>query len=327
MFTMNYPVRNMLNNKDIVNKITLIIGVLALTVTSYSVWEQVRDKSPEIKISVLVQDKVTDLGKIKGLSASYSFNGVAIKELWKFRVRLENIGDGTIIGYGSKSHLLKDAIEFGFPESYNIIDLNEIQDGVRAKVTTFEQRFFKINFEQWRSGETLDIELFLEKNEPSEVLPKVALASRSLIDGKFSLVHEDSFEVKKRKSLLNLPEPLVEVSSQFVRWSKVLLFVLLAYVMMGMPKECLVYFNWQKQFKEDFDKHIDTLFSNEEYVKMTDIVKLYKDDPLKAPDWVWESFKGEKATGIALLPKTWSTVIFFSVCWLFIIASVVSLVG
>lgn len=327
MFPMEVYGKNMLNNKDIMTKFSLLIAIIALVVTSYSVWEQVRDKSPEIKVSVLAQDKVTDFGNIDGLIASYSFNGVAIQDLWKFRVRFQNVGDSTIIGQGGKSNLLKDAIEFAFPKGYRIIDLNEFKDGVRATVQSYDERFFKINFEQWRSEELLDVDLFLEQVDSTESTPTIILASRSLIDGKFTISHDSSFDVVKRKSLLNLPTPLVELASQFVRWSKVLLFALLVYIVIVAPLDCFKYYKWKKEFKHDYDSHIDTLFSGEEFIKMCDVIKLYKDDPIKAPNWVWESFSGEKAVGVALFPTAKPAVIFISMCWLFVIATVASLIG
>ncbi|TOC20307.1 hypothetical protein, partial [Vibrio parahaemolyticus] len=82
----------MINNKDILNKMGFLIALLALLVTSYGVWEQVRDKYPEVTVSLLSEDKVTDLANIKGLVATYSFNGEAIQDLWKIQVRFQNTG-------------------------------------------------------------------------------------------------------------------------------------------------------------------------------------------------------------------------------------------
>ncbi|MDP2575354.1 hypothetical protein Q8W40_24370 [Vibrio penaeicida] len=317
----------MINNKDILNKFSFVIAALAFLVTSYGVWEQVRDKNPEIKVSTIVQDKVTDLANIKGLVASYSFNGESIKDLWKVKVRLQNVGEKTIIGKGSKSDLIKGVLEFSFPKGFRIIDLDETKDLVRAKLETYDSNSFYVEFDQWQSEEYIDVELFLEQMDSSPKSPKIMLASRSLIDGNFNLSKENPLDVVKQKSLLNLPTPLVELSSTFVAYSKSLLFVLLLYIVTAGLKDCLIYFQWKKMHKANFDAHVDQLFSDFDEEKFKDICKLYKDDPNKAPDWVWEEFSDERVSGTALFATTRPTVVFFIVSWLFVLATVVSVVG
>ncbi|ENT6848179.1 hypothetical protein ACFD7L_004285 [Vibrio vulnificus] len=317
----------MINNKDILNKMGFLIALLALLVTSYGVWEQVREKYPEVTVSLLSEDKVTDLANIKGLVATYSFNGEAIQDLWKIQVRFQNTGDKTIIGSGSKSDLIKDSLDFSFPKGFRVIDLNELDDSVRAQVKPSDDHSFNIRFEQWRSEEHIDIELFLEQMDHSLKSPKISLASRSLIDGNFILSMDNPLAVVKRKSLLNLPTPIVEWSSTFVFILKLAMFGLLLYVVTLGLKESLSYYNWKKRYKQDFDKHIDYLFSNYDEEKFSDISQNYKDDPCKAPKWVWDDFSGEKVAGIVLFPTTKSTIVFFIVSWLFVIASLVSTLG
>ncbi|MGR5307444.1 hypothetical protein [Vibrio mediterranei] len=317
----------MINNRDILNRFSFVIAALAFVVTSYGVWEQVRDKNPEIKVSVIVQDKVTDLANIRGLVASYSFNGESIKDLWKVKVRLQNIGEKTIIGKGSKSDLIKDVLEFSFPKGFRVIDLNETKDLVSANIEPYDSRSFYVEFEQWQSDEYVDVELFLEQVDSSLESPQIKLASRSLIDGKFTLSKENPLEVMTRKSLLDLPAPIVELSSTFVRHSKSLLFVLLLYIATSGMKDCFIYLNWKRQFKEDFDKHVDHLFSEFDEEKFKDIVALCKEDPNKAPEWVWDEFSGKRVSGTVLFSTTKATVVFFVVAWLFILTTVASIIG
>ncbi|EGQ8609220.1 hypothetical protein GNT15_24645 [Vibrio parahaemolyticus] len=317
----------MVSTKNFIEKAGFIVGILSLVVTIYAAWEQMRDSNPEFNISTIEKDKVTDLGDIPGLVASYSFNDKPIQNLWKMKVKIRNDGSNTVIGKGPKSNLISESLDFGFPKGYKIIDATESKDTVRANVDIHDERIFRIKFEQWRAEEFIDIEFFLEQVGKVESEPSIKLASRSLIDGEFSVFDYNVLEPYVYEPIVKFPYWLVAISDMLVGFIKFALFVLLIMIMTFAPYELYKYSKWNKANKSEFDNHIDDLCNSINDENYRTILLSYKEQPTKAEEWVWECFHGEKVEGLPLFQSSWTNSVWFCICLAFISASLVLILG
>jgi hypothetical protein len=159
-----------------------IIAALGLIVAIYSVWQQARDKTPELTVRIFETGGSRSVAAVKDLSVKYSFKGAEVSGVRVFQLELINSGKATIVGEGNSSNVIGDGMHFEVDGVIRILSISHIAGKLVKSVLPNASNTFTVRFEQLRPDETTRVELIVEGG-PSNTMPVIKATQRSLLNG------------------------------------------------------------------------------------------------------------------------------------------------
>lgn len=163
-------------------KLFSYIGKLATIVTiiggSVAIYFAFYEKRIKLDVQTSSAENLTTHKVTQDLSVKYYFqDSLEVHNLWRMQWVIRNIGDQTIIGTGSGSHLLSNGLPFSFADSCQIISLQMTGNNNNAILQPS-----RIWFQQWRRNEYVELTAFIE----SVKQPKILFSNRDVIDSDVS---------------------------------------------------------------------------------------------------------------------------------------------
>lgn len=317
----------MFNKKYFWERLSVIAGIVATLVSGYTLWTQTKTESISISMSILSNEKVTDIEMVPGVKANFTYQGRDVLGLWKIKVRLTNSSDRNLIGAGVKSDLLHDSIPVFVNEQFKIIDINKEADSVGLIPKLNSDNRFALTFEQWSETESATLTVYLEQVVDQEIRPSLEVGSKSLINGTFAIVdNSDNFyTVKKKKPRFEIPSWL-ETSTDLI--ASISIFSMVAIILSlvwNTPLDFIRFRKWKKSYSDSFNKHIDSLIVEIDHSDVIDMLESYKKQPYKAPKWVWSSYTGQHYQASPITETFRSTVIVFIISLIFFVSLVLKI--
>lgn len=170
----------------------------------------------DIKEVDIVQ--LTNLPKVDNLTVDYKYKDSSIKNLWKIKYFVKNVGPKTIIGEGNSKNIISDNIPLNISNLSKVFSLNTSGSNFPIEVKQSEQNKYSLNFKQWRENEYFEIVGLVETINNSK--PKISVDERDIIDSKVNYsVYELDNKDKNKKLIDNFPTGLIN----FIKWFLVIL--------------------------------------------------------------------------------------------------------
>lgn len=278
-------------------RIAVLLGVVASIAAVISLYFQVRKTKPGLEAAIINAEHVTAIPKVTGLEVNLNFHAKKIDDFWIVRARIRNTGDVTIVGQGTSKNILHDSITLGVPEDFEILDIQPEAPlvrpgnvGFQCLVQSVNVQSFSISFGQWRTGETVEFSLFLQRKSGSEALPQLKIFDRDLIDG-------DIFIPSLYGTQRHIKQPLIDylppILANTFRIPSIILFTLFGSFMciglVGFWYEWLRLKNWLRKYLNLFKSHLD---SQEHFLNDQKTAMLQRPD--KVVDDVWKGFGGPR---------------------------------
>ncbi|HEX8634157.1 MAG TPA: hypothetical protein VF703_08415 [Pyrinomonadaceae bacterium] len=264
-----------------------ILALISLIVAITFGVLQFRPKTREITCSVS-STELTSVSQVPGLSSAFTYQGINVAHLWKIDMYLVNSGNETLIGAGHHTSLLRDGLQFNFPESTKILNSEIYGSDFAAKAESVSPNTFLIKFEQWRSGEQIGISLYAtsEMNQSSPLIPY--LETRDVVDGNVIIRSVGTATNESISGVNKLPPSLRLILKIFITLVTSLaagMFIGFIFVVV-VPDMHLWY--WKKVYFEKFRYYINTL-------EITDEDKqLVLSHPEKLRKDLWDKFEGKR---------------------------------
>lgn len=163
-------------------KIFSYIGKLATIVTiiggCVAIYFAFHEKQIKLDVQTSSAENLTTHKATQDLSVKYYFqDSLEVHNLWRMQWVIRNIGDQTIIGTGTESHLFNNGLPFSFTDSCQIISLQMTGNNNNAILQPS-----RIWFQQWRRNEYVELTAFIESVKQPEIL----LSNRDVIDSEIS---------------------------------------------------------------------------------------------------------------------------------------------
>jgi hypothetical protein len=267
----------------------IVVAIISLVVAVIGVVYQIRSqKTRELTCDVIQSSELTSVSEVPGLQVDFRYKDKNVVHLWKTVLNLTNTGSDTLIGEGQHNNLIGDGITFSFPSNMEILNIELTGGDFPVAVVQDQVSDFKLRFSQWRTGERVNIAIFVasQTTQTSPLMPM--LRSRDIVDGKVVIRNAMVFNQTKLPRLERTP-----VGMRLV--VKVILFIisifLVAFGLYVIPKEAwksLQVVLWRKRNMSKFETFVNGL---ELEAPQKDEIK---EDPTLLPEEKWKSFKGKK---------------------------------
>ncbi|MFL7024232.1 hypothetical protein BCS58_07965 [Enterovibrio norvegicus] len=312
----------MFSKKNFWERLSIVAGLVATFVSVYSMWEQKKPDIISVSISVLSNEKVTDIETVPGVKAKFTYEGRDVLGLWKIKVRLDNSSDRNLIGIGPKSDLLYQSIPIEINDKFKVINVNSEVDNVGIVPELTDGNEIKIRFDQWFKNESSTLIIYLEQLTVEEVMPLLESKSKSLINGTVTVTDSSDgfYFVKKRKPRLNIPGWLDLSIGLISSISIYIWFAIILHTIWSAPFGYIRFRNWKQQYSELFNRHLDSIAGGLDHNDIIDMIESYKERPYNTPSWIWRDFNGPKCPD-SLVAETFKSTVAVLVICVIVIAS------
>lgn len=274
------------------HKMNNIIAALALIATIIGVIIQWPQTQPKVVLTVIRTTNLTAQGLPSGLEGAYLYKGTPVKTVWQVLAKVENLGANTIVGRGEKSQLLTGKLRYAIEGGKKILDVRA-EGGAINPIINFDEHQIDLGFDQWRVGEVLQLQVYVEGNDLPSTKPEVASVERSLING--DVIIED-----KSSELGGVREVRPEFISQGV-WTTLrfvsglsnllLLLVVGAILIIGLVEYIRIRM-WRGRYREQLREFLSTFIADEskpEHVRRN-VGPHFADQPWRMTDLLWAEF-------------------------------------
>jgi len=166
--------------KKIWSFIILTLTVISAIITSY---QFLKKKIVELEIKNIDNIQLTRIPDIDGLTVEYQYRDSLVKNLWKMRYIISNVGSQTIIAKGTNKNIIMEFLSISFSDSVKILSANI--DDANFPISIMENNSINIlslDFKQWKQSEFIDIIAIVENFGLSK--PFVTIDERDIIDSK-----------------------------------------------------------------------------------------------------------------------------------------------
>lgn len=175
---------------------------------------------PIIDIKEVDIVQLTNLPKVDNLTVDYKYKDSSIKNLWKIKYFVKNVGPKTIIGNGNLKNIISNNVPLSISNLSKVFSLNTSGNNFPIEIKQTQPGKYSLNFKQWRENEYFEIVGLVETVNNSK--PKISIDERDIIDSKVNYsVYELDNRDKNRKLIESLPLGLVN----FIKWFFIVLIV------------------------------------------------------------------------------------------------------
>ncbi len=226
----------------LIGSIKLIGGVILFAIAILTFYYQViYENKTVLEIQTIDKTLLTTAPNIKGLSVQFKFNdSIVVKNLWRIRYLIKNIGDVNILGEGNNSLLLKSGIPLSFGHNCKIIKCSIVSENNSAKLYGSN-----IVFKQWRPKEYVELEVFLECKKNN---PQIVISDRDIVNSEIIYtVFTPQMNKSEKKLIDRFPQKWINP----MKWTSTIVFGFM--LILGM-------FQIKTQFNAMPDKPTKVLF-------------------------------------------------------------------
>ena len=201
--------------KKIIIPLFTIVGVVVTCLSFY--YGFIYKEKMQIEVQSLDKTQLTQISEIKGLTAKFYFNdSIPVKNLWKVRYLIKNVGNIIIIGQGANSSLLNEGVPLKFANNCNVLDMNISHETNAAKLINGI-----LHFKQWKSSEYTEITAFVECANGE---PDLTIDSRDIIAADVLYTDYRQFQEDPNKKLIDyFPSSLKNT----IKWTMTIIIALL----------------------------------------------------------------------------------------------------
>lgn len=182
-------------HKIMVKIISILSGIIIFIVTVSTFYYQVIHKPKTlIEVQCLDKSQLTQLPNVEGLSGHFFYNdSIPVKNLWKMKYLLKNIGDINIIGEGRTSNLIGNILPIRIVDAIRILDVNISNNNIGVVFGNGG-----LIFKQWRPAEIIEITTFVECENGKQ--PSLLINNRDIVDAeiKYSEIVTDNLSADKK---------------------------------------------------------------------------------------------------------------------------------
>jgi hypothetical protein len=286
--------------------LAVVIGVLTLAAALVSIVFQARaEKKRELTCNLTSNTELTSVSSVPGLASRFTYYNKPVAHLWKISLSYLNTGNDTLIGQGTHNNLMGDGILFAFPSDTEILNFEIINndppvdvqianhggaDAVADQASAPALNMFKLRFQQWRSGERFNVDVYVAAEKPKGLPLLPAAPNRDIVDG--TIVVRNSL-ADAGQTKLPAMDRLPTAVSVTVRFLLSMISILLAvFGLFFVPKGALNLWrmaSWKRKHLTEFSAYIQGLANlpqetKDRYIKSPDVT----------PKDVWERYTGEK---------------------------------
>lgn len=197
-------------------------GGASIIALSFFVYYQFIFKNvPIIDIKEVDVIQLTEIPEVKKLKVSYKYDSINVKNLWKIKYFIRNIGSKNIIGEGNLKTIISNKIPLEISNVSRIFTIDIQNNDFPISIYRSNEKF-NLDFKQWKSGEYFEIHGLVETL--SNKSPKITINPQEIID---SEVNYSKFELSTPKENAKLIEKLPHKFASFLKWI-VVTFILIA---------------------------------------------------------------------------------------------------
>lgn len=172
----------------------------------------------DIKEVDIVQ--LTNLPVVDNLNVEYKYKDSTIKNLWKIKYFVKNIGPKTIVAEGNLKNIVAGNIPLKASNISKVFSLKATGNNFPIEIKQEKTNQFSLTFKQWRENEYFEITGFVETSNNSK--PQISIDERDIIDSKVNYsIYELDNKDKDNKLIKFLPLGLVN----FIKWFLVVLII------------------------------------------------------------------------------------------------------
>jgi len=271
---MNKVWKSMLTILSIVTGIATLIGL-------YLQWYE---KKPIIDLRQISIENLTDKPNVTGFDATYRFNDSIVKNLWRGYYIIENIGNETIIGTGTKKNIITDKIKVTTNSKFKILNFEVKNSNFPIQVLKDSDNNLLLDFLQWRQSEFFELQVYFEGTSSDTLNPIISINEREILnaDVRYSIFKPS---VKDKKIIADyLPS--------FLNWILWLLgvvsfglgFIIMPIFFISEVIQVSKYKSWQRLHGSFYDEWVKQMVAQK---KLTFHVK-----PEKLTENLWKEFPG-----------------------------------
>lgn len=206
-------------------KIGTIFNYLAGAASIVGLWlfiyyQYLAKNIPIIEIKEVDIVQLTNLPVVDNLNVEYKYKDSTIKNLWKIKYFVKNIGPKTIVGEGNLKNIVTDNIPLKSSNLIKVFSLKAIGNNFPVEIIQTKQNQFSLSCKQWRENEYFEIVGLVETYNNSK--PKITIDERDIVDSKVNYsIYELDTKDKDRKLIELCPLGLVN----FIKWFLVVLII------------------------------------------------------------------------------------------------------
>lgn len=134
----------------------------------------------QIEIKEIDLTRLTEKPDIDKLSVSYEYDSTEVKNLWKLKYFIQNIGSKTIIGEGQIKSIIPEKLPLSILGVDRVFDLEISASDFPVSLIKKNNSDFLLDFKQWKTGQYFEINGLVETTIDQE--PSINIDSQDIID-------------------------------------------------------------------------------------------------------------------------------------------------
>lgn len=198
---------------ELINKPFLkVTGILfSFFIGIITVYQFTKTDKIEIEIKTIDKTQLTKTPDIDALTVEYKYQDSIVKNLWKMRYVILNVGSKTIIGKGDNKNIILENLSISFNDSVKILSVYIGEKNFPVIILDDKiDKNLNLNFKQWKKSEFIDITVIVENLGIHP--PVVTIDERDIIDSKIIYSKFNPNELNdKRKKIDYLPKGVSNV--------------------------------------------------------------------------------------------------------------------
>jgi hypothetical protein len=283
------------SNSSFKNNLGLIVGIIATIATLMGLYLQFKQDRIEIDIKTLSQDNLSEFTQVSNLNFNLSFNEKPITNLWRASFFVENVGNKTVIGSGSKTDLITNSLSIKTAKNFQFLDLVIDEKDLPLNLVRIDSVNYRINFLQWKPRESIKITAFFEKIDTLNSLPSILFDEREIINSSINYSQLSSSNNPDKRLIDYLPL-FLQSPIKIIGFLGITFLIFLSVTYLYVELKAISDFNkWKLNNSITYDEWLSQLI-NDGYINK-------KVAPENLPSNLWGVYPGEKPSLVDLTHK------------------------
>jgi len=218
--------------------LSFLVGAATVAGVAMTIYFQFIHKDViELEVKTIDKTQLTKTPDENGLTVQYVYQDSIVKNLWKLRYVISNVGTKTIIAKGNNKNTILDHLPIVFKDSIKILSADINKSNFPVHLESLNSNIINMDFKQWKKSEFIDIIIIAENFSQTD--PIISMDERDIIDSKIAFSEYKPSEENIQKKLIDyLPKGF----ANFLKW-------IIVCVICIMDIVAIVAIN--KQLKED----------------------------------------------------------------------------
>lgn len=179
---------------NLLDKFGVLIAFFASVLSILAFFNLFSQSKLELTVDTRSVQNTSMIPSLYNLQASFVYKDKLVKNLEIAEIEFKNTGQETIIGEGSRSNVIKNALNFSVPDNYKILAVTDFDNWLPIEISKSSDRTFEIKVSQVRKGENFYVIVYAEKLREGERSLHVYNHARDLIDGR--IIDTESYKAR-----------------------------------------------------------------------------------------------------------------------------------